>query len=172
MKRIYCAILLALLVVSSLAAKAAWKKIRLESAGTISLPHSWNVSTENSAVIQNAYGQGVSCRTLLTAEAPNLSMSILMYWPYDGNNAQKFASDMADSLRLQLGTQSQASSGEMSMGTIRASSVTYALDGSNDQRVTAFVHGKRIFCLVSNYRHADEYAFSRMMRNIISRWQF
>ena len=172
MKRLYCALLLAVLVLSGSAAGLTWKRIRLESAGTISLPQSWNVLPENSAVIENAYGAGVSCRTLLTAQASNASITILLYWPYTEENAQKFASDIAETLRRQYGTNSRPSPGEMKIGTIRASSLTYSLDNLNDQKVTAFTRSGKVYCLISNYKHTEEYSFSRLIRNIISRWQF
>ena len=99
-------------------------------------------------------------------------MTVLLYWPYSGDNAQKFASDIAGTLRLRYGSKSRPRPGEMKIGNIRASSVTYSIDDINDQRVTAFVQDGKAYCLVSSYRHNEEYSFSRLLRNIISRWQF
>ena len=172
MRRVLCALLLAAIVISCAAAAMTWKRVRLESAGTISIPQSWKVLDAASSVTENAYGKGVSCRTLLSAEGADASMTVLLYWPYSGENAQKFASDIAETLRLRYGSKSRTRPGEMKIGSIRASSVTYSIDDVNDQRVTAFTHDGKAYCMVSNYRHAEEYSFSKLLRNILSRWQF
>ncbi len=172
MRRVYCALLLAVLVILCSAAGMTWKRIRLTDAGTISIPQHWNVLAENSAVIQNAYGPGVSCRTLLSAQEPNASMTVLMYWPYTGDDARKLASDIAESLRLQYGSQSRTTTNESNIGSIRATTLTYMIDSGNDQKITAFTHRGKAHCVIMTYRHEEEYRFSRLARGILSRWQF
>ena len=172
MKRFYCAVLLVIVIISSSAAALAWKRVHLESAGTISIPQSWNVLEGNSAVIENAYGPGVSCRTLLNTESDNATMTVLVYWPYSENIAKKFAADMADTLRKRYASSSRPRFSEMKLGTFRASSVTYGIDGANDQKVTAFVNGGKVYCLITSYSHLQDHAIYTLMRNMISRWQF
>ncbi|MBR4196392.1 MAG: hypothetical protein IKQ95_06760 [Synergistaceae bacterium] len=171
MRKVYCALLLAVLVISCSAAGMTWKRIRLTDAGTISIPQHWNVLAQDSSVIENAYGKGVSCRTLLSTQASDALMAVLLYWPYSGDSAQKFASDIAESLMLRYGSKSRPTNSEMKIGVIRASTVTYRIDSENDQKVTAFTHRGKTFCLVITYRHSDEYRVSRLTRGILSRWQ-
>lgn len=99
----------------------------------------------------------------------NDSLPIL---PYSGENAQKFASDMADSLRMRYSSNSRPQFSEMKIGNIRASSVTYGIDNANDQKVTAFVQGGKIYCIVTSYKHSEEYTFSKLVRNVITSWRF
>ncbi|MBQ2615602.1 MAG: hypothetical protein IJG51_07975 [Synergistaceae bacterium] len=172
MKRFYSAVLLVIVVISCSNAALAWKRVRLESAGTISIPQSWNVLAGNPDVVENAYGPGVSCRNLLNAEGDNATMTVLVYWPYSANIAKTFASDMAETLQKRYGSSSRPRFSEMKRGTFRASSVTYGIGNGNDQKVTAFVNDGKVYCLIISYRHSEEHTFYNFVRSIITRWQF
>ena len=171
MKRVYCAVVLAALVfVYSAASPISWKRIHLESAGTISLPASWNVIAESSPVMDNAYGNGISCRSLLTAEENNSSsLTILTYWPSSGKEPSDVARDVSDSLRPGSGGRRSTA---IKFGNIEASSITYPYDSINAQKVTAFIKGEKIYCLVLTYDAKDEYRTSSLVRHIISHWRF
>ena len=170
MRRIYCALVLAVMVISCSAAGMTWKRIQLESAGTISLPSSWNVIAESSSVVENAYGKGVSCRSLLTAEENKTSsLTILTYWPPSGKEPSDVARDVSDSLRPGSGGRRSTA---IKFGNIEASSITYPYDSINAQKVTAFIKGEKIYCLVLTYDAKDEYRTSSLVRHIISHWRF
>ena len=175
MRRVYCAVVLAVLVFVYSAASPiiSWKRIHLESAGTISLPASWNVIAESSPVMDNAYGNGISCRSLLTAEENNSSsLTILTYWPSSGKEPSDVARDVANSLRKDYSGSSRLRSTAIKFGDITASSITYPSDSRNAQKVTAFTNRGKIYCLVMTYSTGDEYRISSLVRHIISHWRF
>ena len=163
MKRVYCALSLAvLMLVSSAAAPIAkWKRIVLKDAGTIVLPDSWNVITENLPVLENAYGPGVTSRCLMTAENDDKSlMSVLVYWPSEGRTSSQAAGDIASSLRRNNAVSSPPLAGEIRTKDITASSVTYQTRRNTHQKVAAFIHDNKIFCIISDYSSSDEHAFT------------
>ncbi|MBQ3585418.1 MAG: hypothetical protein II964_01765 [Synergistaceae bacterium] len=169
-KFLYAVFLAALVFAYSAASITSWKRIRLESAGTISLPSSWNVIAESSSVVENAYGKGVSCRSLLTAEENKTSsLTILTYWPPSGKEPSDVARDVSDSLRPGSGGRRSTA---IKFGNIEASSITYPYDSINAQKVTAFIKGEKIYCLVLTYDAKDEYRTSSLVRHIISHWRF
>lgn len=175
MRRFYCAVVLAALVFVYSAASPiiSWKRIHLESAGTISLPASWNVIAESSPVMDNAYGNGISCRSLLTAEENNSSsLTILTYWPSSGKEPSDVARDVADSLRKDYSGSGGRRSTAIKFGDITASSITYPSDSRNSQKITAFINGGKIYCLIMTYATKDEYRISSLVRHIISHWRF
>lgn len=68
MRRSYIPVLtLIIVVLSCCASRVMWKRITLPQSGVISIPQSWRALEADSAVTENAYGPGVSCRTLLSA---------------------------------------------------------------------------------------------------------
>ena len=174
MRKIYCAFVVVLLVlVCSAASPVRLKRVRLESAGTISIPASWNVIAESSPVSENAYGQGVSGRSLLTARNDDGStLAIFTYWPAPNKTSSEVAKDVSKSLRGISQPSRFDKESEMQFGNIRASIISYPLDGGIYQKVTAFIHGGKIYCAVINYRPDDEYEITNLVRRIINYWRF
>ena len=173
MRRLYCAVVFAfLVVVCSAASPVLLKRVRLESAGIISIPASWNIIAKSSPVIENAYGPGVSCRSLLTAQDGTSTLSIFTYWPAPNKTSSEAANDISKSLRGISQPSRFDNESELQVGNIRASVISYPLDGENYQKVAAFIHGKKIYCAVINYRPDDEYEITNLVRRIINYWRF
>ena len=95
-----------------------------------------------------------------------------MYWPYNGDMPGKVASDMAASLMARHSPHSQSRQSELKIGGIWASSVTYPTGGGNSQKVTAFIHGGKIYSVITSYKSKDEYEVLKDLRGIISHWRF
>lgn len=174
MRRVYlfCAVV-ALLLCS--AAGVRWKRVYVESSGVgngeaIYLPYTWDIIADSSHIIENAYGQGVSCKSLLTAQEGDSSLSILTYWPAPNKKPDEIARDIDGAIGGNIS--SSASLSDMKIGDIRASSLTSKADSSNNRKVTAFIHGGKIYCLILNYPISQEYSTITLVRNIISRWRF
>ena len=172
MRKLYYVLALVLVVLFCSAAGLMWKRVPLTQSGVISVPATWRVLETDSAVTENAYGPGVSCRTLLTAESPVLSAVILMYWPYGGDMPGKFVMDMAESLKKRSGLSSTTRLSEIKIGSLLLSSVTYPVGGGNSQKVTAFIRDGKIYSFITNYKAQDEYNVLRDLRGIMSRWKF
>ncbi len=171
MRNFYRAVVcVVLLLVCCAAAPVQWRRIPIESAGTIMLPSSWNVIAESSPTLENAYGKGVFCKSLLSAQEGNNTLTILTYWPAPEKRSSEIAADIARSLRGGLSYRDSA--GEMKFGNIRVSSVTYHLDSQNSQKVTAFIHNGKIYSLIMVYRRNDENNIAKLLQRIISRWSF
>lgn len=173
MRRLYCAVVFALLVVvCSAASPVRLKRVRLESAGTISIPVSWKIIAESSPIVENAYGPGVSGRSLLSAQDGTSTLAIFTYWPAPDKTSTEIAQEISRSLRGISQPSRFDKASEMQFGTIRASVISYPLDNENYQKVTAFIHGGKIYCVVINYRPDDEYEISGLVRRIINYWRF
>ncbi len=171
MRKFYRAVVFVVFfLVCCAAAPIPWRRIRLESAGTIMLPSSWNVIAESSPALENAYGQGVYCRSLLSAQEGNDTLSILTYWPAPEKKSSEVAADIARSMRG--GLSHRDSAGELQFGNIRVSSVTYNLDSQNAQKVTAFIREGKIYSIILTYRRNHENKIAKLLQRIISRWSF
>ena len=173
MRKLYCAVVfVVLLFVCCAAAPIPWRRIRLESSGTIMLPSTWNIIAESSPALENAYGKGVFCRSLLSAQEGNATLAILTYWPAPEKTSSEVASDIARSLRGSLDSSRRNPAGEMQFGNMRVSSVTYNLDTENAQKVSAFIREGKIYSIIMTYRRNDENKTVKLIQRIISRWSF
>ena len=149
-----------------------WKKISLGSDGAVFLPSAWTVQAQNHSVLENAYGPGVSCRTLLTAYGGNeVSMSILEYWPCSENMLRDFVLGMAETLRRQSGSSSRPQLGDIRAGNTVASSVTFRANSEYSQKVAAFCEKGKIYCLIAAYKSSTEREMQYIVRNIVNRWK-
>ncbi|MBQ6972843.1 MAG: hypothetical protein IJP86_10890 [Synergistaceae bacterium] len=182
MRRLYAAVVLlsalsVLFSASSYADSVLWQRIRLEDAGTVSIPGSWTVLQTNQPPSENAYGRGVFCRLCLAAKDSNASIMLMSYWPFsvakanEEETARKFTQDMTSEMMRKYGSSgSHPVYGDIRTGGKVAFVSAYRLT-ENAQTTASFFHGGKIYCLVMTYRPSFEYEATRMMRQIINRWK-
>ena len=174
---------------SSSSTRITWQKIKLDNAGTISIPKNWTVVNKNQKIDKDKYGPGTNYQQCLNAvvktddpnDTYNRSLLVFSYWPVpndiEEDVLEAFIKVMGDELANQYGDITElVSIGDIAGGKIKAKALTYDLHIGKilgvRQKISAFNQGNKIICTIMTYLPDEESQWERMARQIFGRWKF